>query len=198
MKFADPFDSIRSHSDSQFGSVTKMIRAVDENSPDAQEHLFAAVIEQLQSSARSVLRQFPNVRGVEEDVLVNEIYESLLKKLLSKDIKNREHFFGTACIHFRWVLLDLVKRKNLETEPLFEDQHLSTQQEVALDNVEFLTFAFEQLDKISPELRTIVDNHILLGMTFDDIAELMKLSKSTVYDRFNEALAILREQFEIH
>ena len=86
-----------------------MIRDVGDQCHDAQQQLFVAVMGRLKSSARKILRQFPKVREWNEDDLVNEVYEKLLSKLLNKRIKNRRHFFSTACIYFRWKLLDFVK-----------------------------------------------------------------------------------------
>ena len=198
MDITDPFESIRPAPNPCFGSITMMIRDGGENSPQAQEELFVAVIDQLKQSARSMLRQFPKVREFDEESLVNEIYFSLLKKLLSKDIKNRQHFFATACNYFRWTLLDLVKRKNLETEPLL-DEYLSAEDNAeTLEHAEFLVFAFEQLDKLPADLRRIFESHVLLGMSFNDIAVLLEMPKSTVHDRFAKAKAILKQAFQEH
>jgi len=56
-----------------------MIREVGEQSPQAQQELFVTVMDQLRRSARGVLRRFPKVRELDEDALVNEVYEHLLK-----------------------------------------------------------------------------------------------------------------------
>ncbi|MBA63973.1 MAG: hypothetical protein CMJ76_16585 [Planctomycetaceae bacterium] len=196
MDITDSFNSIRPDPNPCFGSITMMIRQVGNNSPHAQQELFVAVIDQLKNSARSMLRQFPKVREFEEDALVNEIYLTLLKKLLSKDIKNRQHFFATACNYFRWTLLDLVKRKKLETEPLLDDYLLTEDKVATLEHTEFLVFAFAQLDDLTVEYRQIFESHVFLGMSFNEISEMLEIPKSTVHDHFAKTKAILKQAFK--
>ena len=145
MDNTDSFSEILPKPDLGFGSITMMIREVGEQSPEAQQELFVKVMDQLKRSARGVLRRFPKVRELDEDALVNEVYEDLLKKLLNKRIENRDHFFATACNYFRWTLLDLVKRKNLETELLCDEQLMKDHAPNHIEQAEFHSFAFDQL-----------------------------------------------------
>lgn len=178
------------------GSITIMIRDVGDQSPEAQQQLFVAVMGRLKVSARSMLRQFPKVREWNEDDLVNEVYEHLITRLLDKRIKNRTHLFATACIYFRWKLLDLVKRKNLETELLFEEHLISNDEPNELEQTESLTFAFSQLDKISNASRQIFEAHVFLGMSFTEISTMLRIPKSTVHDHFMRAKRTLRKAFQ--
>ena len=194
MDISSSLDSIRPSSG--HGSITMMIRKVENHSPDAQQALFLAVIGQLKQSARAMLRRFPKVREYDEESLVNEIYEALLNKLISKDIQNRKHFFATACNHFRWTLLDLVKRKNLETESLNEKHIPSTNDPNDIEHTEFLLFAMSKLDKLPDQYRTIVENNVFLGMSFQEIAEQLAIPKSTVHDQYRKAIELLRAAFK--
>ena len=173
-----------------------MIREVEKHSPDAQQALFLAVIGQLKHSARAMLRRFPKVREYDEESLVNEVYEALLNKLISKDIQDRNHFFGTACNHFRWTLLDLVKRKNLETESLDEKHIPSTHDSSDIEHTEFLLFAMSELDKLPDQYRTIVENSVFLGLSFQEIAQQLGIPKSTAHDQYSKAIEQLRVAFK--
>lgn len=194
MDIRSSFDSIRPTSG--HGSITMMIREVEKHSPDAQQLLFLAVIGQLKHSASAMLRRFPKVREYDEESLVNEVYEALLNKLISKDIQDRNHFFGTACNHFRWTLLDLVKRKNLETEPLDEKHIPSTHDSSDIEHTEFLLFAMSELDKLPGQYRTIVENSVFLGLSFQEIAEQLAIPKSTAHDQYSKAIELLRVAFK--
>ena len=173
-----------------------MIRDVGDQCPDAQQQLFVAVMGRLKHSARKILQQFPKVREWNEDDLVNEVYGNLLRKLLNKRIKNRRHFFATACIYFRWTLLDFVKRKKLETVLQFDEHLVSTDEPSEFEQTELLTFAFEQLEQISNASRQIFEAHVLLGMTFTEISIMLRIPKSTVHDRFIKAKTTLRKAFK--
>jgi len=193
MDNTDSFSEILPKPDLGFGSITMMIREVGEQSPEAQQELFVKVMDQLKRSARGVLRRFPKVQELDEDALVNEVYEDLLKKLLNKRIENRDHFFATACNYFRWTLLDLVKRKNLETELLF-DEHLMTDHEPNhIEQAEFHSFAFAQLDHLKGDLRQIFESHVFLGRSFAEIADRFDIPKSTAHDHFLKAKSKLRQ-----
>ena len=173
-----------------------MIREVENRSPHAEQALFLAVIGQLKHSARVMLRRFPKVREYDEESLVNEVYEALLNKLISKDIQNRNHFFATACNHFRWTLLDLVKRKNLETEPLDEKHIPSTDDSSNLEHTEFLLFAMAEMGKLPEQYRTIVENSVFLGLSFQEIGEQLAIPKSTAHDQYCKAIELLRSAFK--
>ena len=193
MDNTDSFSAILPKPNSDFGSITMMIREVGDQTPDAQQELFVTVMEQLKRSARGVLRRFPKVRELDEDALVNEVYEDLLKKLLNKSIKNRGHFFATACNYFRWTLLDLIKRKNLETELLFDEHLMKDHEPNHLEEAEFHSLAFAQLDQIQGNLRQIFESHVFLGMSFAEIAERFDLRKSTAHDHFLKAKSKLKQ-----
>ena len=193
MDNTDSFSEILPKPDLGFGSITMMIREVGEQSPEAQQELFVKVMDQLKRSARGVLRRFPKVRELDEDALVNEVYEHLLKKLLNKSIENRGHFFATACNYFRWTLLDLVKRKNLETELLFDEHLMTDHKPRQLEQAEFHNFAFAQLNQIRGDLRLIFESHVFLGMSFAEIAEIFEMPKSTAHDHFLKAKSKLRQ-----
>ena len=196
MDTPDSLKTTRTNPMEGFGSITMMIRDAGNQCPEAQQQLFVAVMGKLKYSARGMLRKFPKAREWNEDDLVSEVYENLLKKLLNKRIKNRSHFFATACNYFRWTLLDLVKRKNLETEFLFNEDLISNDEPSEFEQTEFLTFAFAQLDQISSDSRQIFESHVFLGMTFTEIAEMLRIPKSTVHDHFKRAKETLRKAFQ--
>lgn len=194
MDISSSFDSIRPNSG--HGSITMMIKQVEKQSPNAQQELFLAVIDQLKTSAGAILRRFPKVRDYDEESLVNEVYEALLNKLISKDIQNRNHFFATACNHFRWTLLDLVKRRKLETEPLDEDRVAAADGSDDVEQTEFLLFAMSELDKLPKQYRAIVESSVFLGLSFQEIADELATPKSTVHDQYRKAIEMLRSAFK--
>ena len=193
MDISSSFDSIRPTGG--HGSITMMIKEVEKQTPDAQQELFLAVIDQLTNSARAMLRRFPKVREYDEHALVNEVYEALLKKLISNDIQNRNHFFATACNHFRWTLLDLVKRKDLKTEPLDENRIPAVNGSDEVEHTEFLLFAMSELDKLPNQYRAIVESSVFLGLSFQEIAVELAIPKSTVHDHYRKAIELLRSAF---
>ena len=192
------FNSLRPNRETGFGSITMMIQNASTGSPEETEPLFVAVMQQLRESARNMLRKFPRVNQLNEDMLVNDIYASLQKKLIAKTFVNREHLFATACLHFRWLLLDQIKKTNLETEVLHDDDLAMTEDENILQTVQadFLQFALEHLDQLDASFCSIVHKHIFLDMTFAEIAMESGIPSSTISDRFHKAIALLKKEFD--
>lgn len=189
------FDSIRPNNELGYGSITLKLRNAATGDEDAQQVLFVAVMDELKASARRILKQFPRVKSLDADMLVNDIYETLLGKLISKQFENREHFFAIACKNFRWTLLDIVNEKAVATEPLFGDHSSKDVRPDEFENEEFYKFALKYLDDIDPQLAMIVDRHLVLGMTYTEISEQTGIARSTVHERFNKATRLLKQLF---
>ena len=189
------FDSIRPNNELGHGSITLKIQQAATGNEDAQQVLFVAVMDELKASARRIIKQFPRIKSLDADMLVNDIYETLLGILISKQFENREHFFAIACKNFRWTLLDIVNEKTIETEPLIGDHDSEDGRQDEFENEEFYRFALKYLDDIDPELAMIVDRHLVLGMSYTEISGQTGIARSTVHERFNKATQLLKKLF---
>jgi len=93
-------------------------------------------------------------------------------------------------------LLDLVKRRKLETEPLDEDRVAAADGSDDVEQTEFLLFAMSELDKLPKQYRAIVESSVFLGLSFQEIADELAIPKSTVHDQYRKAIEMLRSAFK--
>ena len=176
------------------GSVTHMIERIGEGDEEAKEQLFDVVIEQLRDKADAILRRYQNAIGLEADDLVNTVYVQLMNRLAACEITNRQHFMGTACQHFNWLLLDTVRRKRAIHQDLSfslpdSDDKSPGELVVKAETFERVLAALESLDE---SLRQVVHMRVWLDMTFEEIGQELQMPNSTVHDHYKRALDNLR------
>lgn len=163
------------------------------------EELFDAVHGQLVQKARQVLtRNFADLVGaVDPEELVDEFAVRLMDDLALLDVADRGQFFGRAAKNFRWILLDLLKRKQPVTLPTSHDeiaQGTGPQTRAAsLDEYEqVMRFVDEQLNL---QERALFDRRCVLGLPFPQIAMELGMPVSTAHHRFEEVRRRIAERF---
>ena len=189
----DPLD------DYPTGAVTQVLQQLGQPLPGAAEKIFDAVLDQLTAKARAALNHFPQFQGdVEPDDLVNQFQINLLTNLSPEDINDRRHFFALAAKNFRWILLDLAKRRanghpEIVVEPAFTGTGPATHAQRTLDLEALFEFIERELDE---EERTILDMRSLQGMTYQQIAHEVGSSTASVERHYKQTLQRIREHFK--
>ena len=176
------------------GSVTIMIEGIGEGDEEAKERLFDAVIQQLQAKADGILRRYQNAIGLEADALVNMVYVPLMSRLAACEITNRQHFMGTACLHFNWLVLEWIRGQR-EVHPSIPfslpDLDAKSAGELVV-KAETFERALEGLENLDESLRQVVHMRVWLDMTFEQIGQELQMGSSTVHDHYQRALDNLR------
>ena len=198
----DLFDSLSSAGSAtpqkSHGSVTRMIKRIGEGDEEAKEQLFDRVIEQLRDKAEGILRRYQNAIGLEADDLVNTVYVKLMSRLAACEITNRQHFMGTACLHFNWLVLEWIRGQR-EVHPdipfSLPDLDAKSAGELVV-NAETFECALEGLENLDESLRQVVHMRIYLDMTFEQISQELEIASSTVHDRWQRALDSLKRSME--
>ena len=198
MSEPSPFDSVIEQLQPErkkgFGSITLLIQQASSGDPESNDLLFSAVIKQLRETASRVLHALPNPLVTDPDALISNIYERLCIRLVNEQISNRQHFFATACNHFRWILLDEMKTHRPASGVLLDGEIEDiTDPETALIFKETIQIAIQSLDELDQTLRDIVNAHLFLGMTFHEIAIQYDIPRSTAHDRYIKAIEQLRK-----
>ena len=180
------------------GSVTRIIERIGEGDQEAKEQLFDVVIQQLRDKADGILRRYRNAIGLEADDLINMVYVQLMNRLAARKIANRQHFIGTACQYFNWLLLDTVRRKRALHQHLsfsFPGRDDKSPGELVV-KAETLERALEALGSLDESLRQVVEMRIYLDMTFEEIGRELQIGSSTAHDRWKSAIEFLRNAME--
>jgi len=127
--------------------------------------------------------------------LVNELYLRLVNQ---KDTpKNRLHFFATAALTIKSILIDHARRKSAlkagrkagwpERDDVFADEDSA----LICDDMLALNQALNHLERADAELARIVHLRFFLGLTFDEIGALLGHGRKWVRRRWELARAML-------
>lgn len=166
--------------------VTRLLHRWNTGDAAAMPELLAAVYDELRHVADRVMRLERDDHTLQPTALVNELY---LKFAGLRDLKleNRRHFYGAAAEAMRRILVDharqrsALKRGGAEAVrvPIESVPEHSLVVESAVDFAR-LDDALNALDAYAPEKAAVVKLRYFAGLSIDDTAEVLGISKATV------------------
>jgi RNA polymerase sigma factor (TIGR02999 family) len=169
--------------------VTELLQAWSAGDREALERLTPIVHAELHRIAKRYISRERPGHTLQTTALVNEAYVRLIDW---KNVRwqNRAHFFGVSAQLMRRILVDFARRrphlKNMEIRHVAIDEAfiVSTQRDadlVALDE------ALTALAEIDERKARIVELRFFGGLSFEEAAEVMNLSKITIVREWNKA-----------
>ena len=175
--------------------VTQILQAASAGEPGAMRELFAAVYDDLRSRARAHLAGERADHTLQPTALVHEAYI----RLVDQDRvvwQNRAHFLAVAGQAMRRILVDHARSRGAHKRsggkihlPLEDDLVLGD--EAADPVVLALDDALTQLEKDRPEVARLVEMRFFAGLTQDECASLLGISRRTVCRQWDYAQAWL-------
>lgn len=172
-------------------------KAIDQ---DTWNQILPIVYQQMKVIAKGVKFGHKKSTQLNTTSLVHEAYLKLQNNQ-KLNLHGTNHFYRLAALAMRQIMLDAVrskkssKRTNEEVkidEQQFEleinQQHTSAQELIAIDR------ALNKLEEFSPRLADIVINHFYGGFTFEQIAEMLNISKRTAIRDWKKAKAFIFTQ----
>ena len=179
------------------GDVTKLLvdwRAGDQK---ALEELMPIVYRQLHLLARRYMAGERVEHTLQASALVNEAYLKLID-VQKVQWQNRAHFFGVSAQLMRRILVDIARSRNYQKRGAgarhvtLNDEAIArtgrTPDVVAID--EALT-ALEQLD---PRKARVIEMRFFAGLSVEETAEALQVSRQTVIRDWNVAKAWLHRE----
>lgn len=165
------------------GEVTLLLQELSAGNRHALEELVPLVYGQLRAIAQRQLAGEADGHTLNATALVHEAYLRIaqLKRIEWRD---RVHFFAIASRAIRRVLVDYAVRRNarkregahrridLTSVPIFDDTDL--------DGLLSLNQALDRLQDLEPRHVRVVECRFFGGMTLDETAEALDVSKATV------------------
>ena len=155
----------------------------------------AELYDELHRLARGYLRDEPVTVSLSPTVMIHELYLRLPKT----EVLSRTHFFALASTTMRRVLVDQARSRNRQkrgggyARREFNDWDwvsiTDTDQVLAVDE------ALADLGKLDHRQAKIVEMKFFGGMTVDEIAEQLAMSKRTIEADWTMAKAWLRRWF---
>ena len=186
--------------DSNDSSVlTALLVKWSDGDESALEQLIPHVERELKQIARAHMRRENRNHTLQTTALVNEAYIKLIDQ--RSKWQNRAHFFAIASRIMRRVLLNharshrRVKRGgNVILVPLTETPDESYERSAELLD---LDAALVRLAEFDPQKAKIVEMRFFGGLTLDQIAEVLKISRVTVARHWSLAKAWLQHEMSV-
>ncbi len=174
---------------------TELLSLISQDDGSAVAQMLPAIYDELRSLADSYLRRGRPGHTLQPTALVHEAYMRLANNSELR-IEDRQHFFAIAAKTMRYVLADHAKGRaalkrgggsdRVTLSGLVDSDDESTYDAADLDE------ALTALAQIHDRQATIVEMRFFAGLTIDEVAEVLGISKRTVTLDWTFARAWLR------
>lgn len=130
--------------------------------------------------------------------LVHEAFLRIIDQN-NRAYQNREHFYAIVATCMRRVILEVARSRNAEKrgsgakKVKMQDHFLISQEDA--DQIITVNSALEKLETFDKRLAQVIEYRYFGGMKFEEIAEAMECSLSTVKRDWRLARAWLRSEF---
>ena len=176
--------------------VTQILSEIEHGDPAAAERLLPLVYDELRKLAAIKLAHEKPGQTLQATSLVHEAYLKLVDVEKAQHWSSRAHFFGAAAESMRRILVDLARRKQ-------RPKHGGNQLRVELGDVSGLTDerakelislheALEKLEAESPEKAQLVKLRYFAGLSHQDAAKSLGISRATADRHWAYAKVFLR------
>ena len=179
--------------------LTQMLIQVSEGNKEVVNSLFPAVYQELQQMAQNQLYHERKGHTINATSLVHEVYFKLIDQR-NVTWQNRAHFFGIAGQAMRRILINYANSRAAQkrgsgmpnitlAENLGED-FIKPDELIDLDE------ALKKLEKINERQSKIIEYWFFVGLTHEEIAEVLKKSLPTVRRDWRLARAWLTRELK--
>jgi len=179
--------------------VTRILSAIEQGDPHAAEQLLPLVYGELRRLAAQKLAQEAPGQTLQATALVHEAYLRLVDVEKAQSWDSRGHFFAAAAEAMRRILIDNArgkqrlklgghrKRLNLDNIDL-----ASTAAAAQPDELLVIDELIVKLGSEDPDAAQIVKLRYFAGLSIEEAARLMGISRSTAYEHWAYARGWLR------
>ena len=175
------------------GQVTGLLQAWAAGHPEAQDQLLPLVYQELRRRAAGHLRRERKDHTLQPTALVHEAYLRLLGQ--RADWQSRTQFFALASRMMRRILVDHARARAASKRPAEALRVALDGDLIAVDprdcDLLLLDQALSELTDLDQRQGSIVELCYFGGLTEDEVADAMSLSRSTVAREMRSAKAWL-------
>jgi RNA polymerase sigma factor (TIGR02999 family) len=178
--------------------VTRILAAIEQGDPQAAEQLLPIVYDELRRLAAQKLAQEKPGQTLQATALVHEAYLRLVDVKRAQKWNSRGHFFAAAAEAMRRILIDNARRKRT-------DKRGANSRRTSLDDVDADGGYTPQDDKLlaidealtllateDPKAAQLIQLRHFAGLSIEDAAAVVGISRSTAYEHWAYARARLR------
>jgi RNA polymerase sigma-70 factor (ECF subfamily) len=179
------------------GEITRLIAAMKGGDPNAEANLVALVYKDLHALARRSMRRERPDHTLRPTALVNEAYLRMMGDG-SRNWNGRSHFFATAAIVMRRILVDYARQRAAAKSPAGKQQvELNDMLVSGSPRTEELLILDEALTRLAEwdaRKARVVEMIYFGGLTEEEAAEVLGVSSRTVKRDWRDARAWLQAQ----
>lgn len=178
--------------------VTQLLLKWSQGDKAAMEELLPMVYRELQKIAHRYLYKERGEHTLQTTALVHEAYLKLVDQTRVQ-WQNRAHFFGIAAQAMRRILVDnarqrLADKRGAGAEKIsIDDKEIDISDEKASNLVE-LDFALKKLAELDPNKSRLVELRYFGGLSLEETAEVLGVSRPTVIRQWRLAKAWLYKE----
>lgn len=178
-------------------NVTQILSEVSDGSDEAYNRLFSAVYDQLRDIANRQMRYERDGHTYSRTDLVHEVF---LKMTGSDQVdwQNRRHFYGIAANCMKQLLVDYARKRLAQKRggDLTKKTLISEMIPAEKDAREIISLddALGNLRQFDERMAQVVDYRFFGGLTIEETAEVMGISKNTVKRDWAKARGLLYKE----
>jgi RNA polymerase sigma factor (TIGR02999 family) len=180
-------------------SLTEQLQRFSGGDRAVAEEVLRAVLPELHRIAVRALGREYDPSALSPTELINEVWMRSLHKGGWR-IDNRQHFYATASLAMRRVLVDFARTRLAQRRgygsvllPLDENVQASSIAEGDMEEVVYIGILMERLEKRDTETARIVDMHYFAGFTLEEIGEISGLTVRQVRHRWERGCDRLKD-----
>jgi RNA polymerase sigma factor (TIGR02999 family) len=163
--------------------VTRILSAIEEGDPSAAEQLLPLVYDELRRLAAQKLAQEKPGQTLQATALVHEAYVRLVDVENVQRWDSRGHFFAACAEAMRRILVDSARKKKRQRHGGGR-RRVDLQEAVSLadsshDDLLALDEALTRLAAREPAKAELVKLRYFAGLSIDEAADLMRISRTT-------------------
>lgn len=181
----------------ELGDVTVLLRRIDAGDELARNELFELLYPELRRVAEAKMRNERCENTLQATALVHEAFLCITKSGASK-FRDRRHFLLTSARAMRHVLIDHARYKTAAKRRAMGDavplDQLVVDDDGGAIDVEALSLALDQLERIDPVMARAVEIRFFGGAKAAETAEALGMPLRTFESRWNSTRAWLRER----
>jgi RNA polymerase sigma factor (TIGR02999 family) len=179
--------------------VTHILSAIEQGDPHAAEQLLPLIYDELRKLAAGKLAQERPGQTLQATALVHEAFLRLVNAERAQHWNSRGHFFAAAAEAMRRILIDNARRNGRQKRGGarrhrvdLDSQDLVSQ--TSPDELLLLDDALAALTAEEPEAGQLVKLRYFAGLSIEQAAELLGLSRTTAYEHWAYARAWLHAE----
>lgn len=177
--------------------VTQCLKAAAAGESSAAQRLTESIYVELRGLAARILERESPGHTLQPTALVHEVFLRLVDQK-NVDLKGRTHFLAVAAQSMRRILVDHA-RKKMRQKRGGRRSHLSLDEQLVIrrgreEDVLAVEEALNRLAEIDQQQATIVELRFFGGLTVEEVAAALKMSKRTVEREWTAIRAWLRQQ----